>query len=331
MTLNSLESPAGLLPDAYIKTVEWEMLDKKKFVPYSMASSFTIRCFLYPLTLIRTRLQVQKGNDLYKGTYDAARKILHNEGWRGLYRGFFVSAFQVVSGVCYVSTYEGVRHVLERQGITNSKVKAFVGGSCASMVGQTIIVPFDVISQHLMLLGQASNSKVTPEAKASANPFNITVEGRSKAQIAAEVARNIYLRDGLRGFYRGYLASLCTYVPSSASWWTFYHFFQEVYESVIPTFVPHTGLQCAAAMSAGCASCILTNPLDLVRTRVQVQRRPIPETMRLLWQSERFNIFKKGLTARMTSSVIYSVAIIFGYETVKKWSVHEEYKPKLKW
>ena len=33
----------------------------------------------------------------------------------------------------------------------------------------------------------------------------------------------------------------------------------------------------------------------------------------------------------MTSSIIYSVAIIFGYETVKKWSVHEEYKPKLKW
>ena len=31
-----------------------------------------------------------------------------------------------------------------------------VGGSCASLVGQTIIVPFDVISQHLMLLGQMS-------------------------------------------------------------------------------------------------------------------------------------------------------------------------------
>ena len=95
--------------------------------------------------------------------------------------------------------------------------------------------------------------------------------------------------------------------------------------------VPYTVTQCGAALSAGCASCILTNPLDLVRTRVQVQRKPIPETMRLLWQNEKLRIFTKGLTARMTSSVIYSVAIIFGYETVKKWSVHEEYKPKLKW
>jgi len=331
---SSQSAPTNLMAkDTFIRTVEWDMLDKSKFFPMSMASSFTIRCFLYPLTLIRTRLQVQRGNEVYSGTYDAGRKILQNEGFKGLYRGFFVSAFQVVSGVCYVSTYESVRHILDKQGmVTDSKVKAFVGGACASMVGQTIIVPFDVISQHLMLLGQLSGkSKLTPEVKASVNPFNIHVEGVSKAKIAAEVTKHIYRRDGLKGFYRGYTASLCTYVPSSASWWTFYHFFQETYEKVIPSFVPLTVLQCAAAMSAGCASCILTNPLDLVRTRVQVQRKPIPETLKHLWRTEGIKIFKKGLTARMTSSVIYSLAIIFGYETVKKWSVHEEYKPMVKW
>lgn len=90
-----VESP-GLIPEeAFIKTVEWEMLDKSKFFPMSMASSFTVRCFLYPLTLIRTRLQIQRGTEVYSGTYDAAKKIIHSEGFRGLYRGFFVSAFQV--------------------------------------------------------------------------------------------------------------------------------------------------------------------------------------------------------------------------------------------
>ena len=48
-------APSLMAKDAFIKTVEWEMLDKSKFFPMSMASSFTIRCFLYPLTLIRTR------------------------------------------------------------------------------------------------------------------------------------------------------------------------------------------------------------------------------------------------------------------------------------
>ena len=42
----------------YIRTIEWEMLDKRKFIPMSIASSFSIRCLLYPFTVIKTRLQV---------------------------------------------------------------------------------------------------------------------------------------------------------------------------------------------------------------------------------------------------------------------------------
>jgi len=312
----------------YITTIEWEMLDKKRFYPLSMMSSFTVRCFLYPLTLIRTRLQVQHKNALYKGTFDAFRQISANEGYRGLYRGFWISAFQVVSGVCYVSTYEGVRHMLDRNGIKDMKVKALVGGSCASVVGQTVIVPFDVISQHLMVLG------IAPRAQGGdmmANPLAINTEGRTKFQISCDITRTIYQRDGLRGFYRGYIAALCNYVPSSASWWTFYCVYQELGTAAAPAYTPHTAVQCCAAVLSGCTTSLLTNPLDLVRTRVQVQRRTIPETVRLLWQTERFNIFKKGLTARMTSSCIYSLAVIFGYETVKKMAVLPEYQASVAW
>ena len=102
-------------------------------------------------------------------------------------------------------------------------------------VGQTIIVPFDIISQHLMLMGQVSNTKTANELKASVNPFNIELEGRSKAAIAADITKNVYRRDGLKGFYRGYTAAVCTYGTSSAFWWTFYHFFQEIYDTVIPS------------------------------------------------------------------------------------------------
>jgi len=312
---------------SYITTIEWEMLDKRRFYPLSMMSSFTVRCFLYPLTLIRTRLQVQHQNAIYKGTFDAFRQISTNEGYRGLYRGFWISAFQVVSGVCYVSTYEGVRHLLDSQGVKDLKVKALVGGSCASVVGQTVIVPFDVISQHLMVLGLAPRAK----GDVMANPLAINTEGRTKFQISCDITRTIYQRDGFRGFYRGYVAALCNYVPSSASWWTFYSVYQEIGTAAAPACTPHTLVQCLAAVLSGCTTSLITNPLDLVRTRVQVQRRTIPETIRVLWRAERFNIFKKGLTARMTSSCIYSLAVIFGYETVKKMSVLPQYKASVAW
>lgn len=51
----------------FIKTIEWDMMDKSKFFPLSMLSSFSVRCALYPLTLIKTRLQVQKRNEVYTG------------------------------------------------------------------------------------------------------------------------------------------------------------------------------------------------------------------------------------------------------------------------
>jgi len=313
-----------------IQTIEWHMLDKNRFYPYSMASSFTVRCFLYPLTLVRTRLQVQLHNTVYNGTFDAFKQILHNEGPRGFYRGFWISCFQVVSGVCYVSTYEGVRHILSKNGVTDNKVKAVVGGAAASLVGQTIIVPFDVISQHLMILGAIVNKG---NSEHSVNPLAINTSGRTRGQIAWDVTRAIYYRDGPRGFYRGYVASLCNYVPSSAAWWFFYHLYKDILfnASSEMMMIPFTGIQCMAAIMSGCSTSVITNPLDLVRARVQVQRRTIPDTIRHLWLTERFNVFSKGLTARMASSSIYSLAAILGYESVKKLSVVPEYQDSIHW
>lgn len=92
----------------------------------------------------------------FLGMIDAYRKIYKLEGFAGLYRGFWISSIQIVSGVFYVSTYEGVRHILNTDPYTaqfDSRIKALIGGGAASLVGQTIVVPFDVLSQHLMVLG----------------------------------------------------------------------------------------------------------------------------------------------------------------------------------
>lgn len=38
-------------------------------------------------------------------------------------------------------------------------MRSFVAGAAASVVGQSIVVPFDVLSQHLMMLGIQNNAK----------------------------------------------------------------------------------------------------------------------------------------------------------------------------
>jgi hypothetical protein len=39
-------------------TIEWEMMNKKRFFILSAINSLGLRCVLYPLTVIKTRLQV---------------------------------------------------------------------------------------------------------------------------------------------------------------------------------------------------------------------------------------------------------------------------------
>jgi solute carrier family 25 protein 44 len=156
---------------------------------------------------------------MYSGMIDCGRKIFHAEGVSGLYRGFWISSVQIVSGVFYISTYEGVRHLLSQQGAGN-RVKSLVAGGAASLVGQTIIVPFDVISQHVMVLGMNRQNGTY-----SINPLGIDLT-KSKTSQLVQIAREIMKRDGFAGFYRGYIASLSVYVPNSALWWGFYHFYQ---------------------------------------------------------------------------------------------------------
>lgn len=59
---------------------------------------------------------------------------------------------KIFVGVFYISTYEGVRHILKGHNV-HSNIRALVAGGAASLVGQTIIVPFDILSQHLMMMG----------------------------------------------------------------------------------------------------------------------------------------------------------------------------------
>lgn len=203
-----------------IQIIEWEDLDKRKFYSFGVFMTMTIRATVYPATLIRTRLQVQKGKSLYNGTFDAFCKILRAEGVRGLYRGFMVNTFTLISGQAYITTYELVRKYVSNYSKDNT-VKSLVAGGAASLVAQTITVPIDVISQQLMMQGQGKHlTRFRVKVKTEADGKTKIAFGQTRNMIA-----QIFAADGFRGFYRGYVASLLTYIPNSAVWWPFYHFY----------------------------------------------------------------------------------------------------------
>ncbi|XP_038157252.1 solute carrier family 25 member 44a [Cyprinodon tularosa] len=304
-----------------LKIIEWEDLDKRKFYSLGVFMTLTTRATVYPASLIRTRLQVQKGKALYSGTFDAFCKILRTEGIGGLYRGFMVNTFTLISGQAYITTYELVRKYTSNYSPSNT-VKSVVAGGAASLVAQTITVPIDIVSQHLMMQGQGEHLtrfKVKPKVMLATTKCKPTF-GQTR-----DITVQILAADGFRGFYRGYVASLLTYIPNSALWWPFYHFYGEKLSLMAPSGCPHLILQAVAGPMAAATASTITNPMDVVRARVQVEgRSSVVETFKLLLAEEGVWMVTKGLSARIISSTPTSVLIVVGYETLKRLSLRSE-------
>ncbi|BFZ14082.1 hypothetical protein BsWGS_17121 [Bradybaena similaris] len=315
-----------------IQVIELKMMDKRKYFPLTLASGLTIRSFLYPFMLIKTRLQIQKGHTVYRGTFDAFMKIAVHEGRSGLYRGFWVSCLQLFPSMAYISTYEGTRHYLsEHMGVQDTRVRSFIGGGFASTIGQTLAVPIDIVTQHLMLMGRGSSSKGHHKLS-QLQHFRISEkETSSKFGAVQAIIRAVYKQDGFMGFYKGYFVSLACFAPNSALWWFFYDQFCVLLSSIVPVYVPRLMIQVMAAPLGGVSSAVLTNPLDVIRARIQVEGTKFDETVRQLWKEDGMWLVTKGLSARLVQSITFSFFIMLGYETIKRWSVLEEYKDRIRW
>ncbi|XP_070547225.1 solute carrier family 25 member 44-like [Ptychodera flava] len=298
------------------KIIEWEDMDKRKFYGFGVMISMGIRAAIYPTILIKTKLQVQRHDTYYKGTWDALKKILRYEGVRGFYRGFMVNAFTVFSGQCYITTYELMRTRFKHMSNTT---RSFIAGGTASLVAQTITVPCDVVSQLLMMQGQTQGSA------------RITADG-SALKRTSGVIRTIWVKEGMAGFYRGYLASLMSFIPNSALWWPFYHFYWQKMAAVTPDGVPLIMIQAVASPLAGMTSATLTNPMDIVRTRLQVTGgNSIITTFVTLMKEEGAKGLTKGLTARYLSAAPASFLLCLSYELLKRISLKGELIETRQW
>lgn len=101
---------------------------------------------------------------------------------------------------------------------------------------------------------------------------------------------------------------------------------------LLPNWFSHLCIQAIAGTLGGFTTTIITNPLDIVRARLQVQRLDsIVSAFRILWIEERLYMFTKGLSARLVQSACFSFSIILGYETIKRMSINEEYKRHIRW
>lgn len=252
--------------------IEWEDLDKRRYYIIGPSLFMFVRGFIYPFNLIKTRLFMQQQKTVYTGTFDAFKKVFKHEGVRGLYRGFIVSAFGMVSGQLYITTYELIRSCLHGY---STEMKGLLGGAGATLIAQTVTVPIDIVSQIMMMQGQI----VKPPKKKQGgyilvkNVDYVIPRETTKVQLrgAIPIIKDIIRKEGIRGFYKGYSVSLMTYAPNSALWWMFYTgTYRRNVEWGMTERIPIPVVQALCGVSSGLFAATVTNPLDVIRTRYQV-------------------------------------------------------------
>jgi len=311
------------------REVDWDSLDKRKFVLNSVGLFSAVTMALYPLSVIKTRQMVGSDAQMTKAR-DIVRDIVRERGVRGLYRVFgtiIVGAMPI--RVVYLSTLEAVKThtnvVFDSYNVPEMYRGAAdaAGGATASLISQTLAVPVDVISQRQMVQGMKSGGSVAESGAVLVGYRN-----------GIDAVRTIVRTEGVRGLYRGFGASIATLVPGSALWWGFYGTYKRALWGVAPEEWRNEAttsdgqvavVQAAAGVCAGMSSGFLTTPLDIMKTRLQVlsgqpggDKHTLASTARALYAEHGAMGFLRGVRPRMVSVSIWGTTMVSVYELLKR-------------
>ncbi|KAG0626050.1 hypothetical protein M758_2G098800 [Ceratodon purpureus] len=308
--------------------VDWNMLDKSKFLVLGAALFSGVSATQYPAVVLKTRQQVMAVN---QSCTSLGLSLLKTHGLPGLYKGFTTSLMGTIPArAIYMSTLEftksNVGTLAKSIGGMSEPGAAAVAnaaaGLTASFAAQFVWTPIDVVSQRLMV--QGGRGGLATDYRGGIDAF-----------------RTILKRDGPRGLYRGFGLSVATCAPSNALWWASYCMIQRSLWTTIcnqinrgenfePSSVMLVGVQGFSASLASGVSAVLTTPLDTLKTRLQVLkddsgRRPtLRQTLNTLVAEGGWTGFYRGIGPRWASMSMSATTMIITYEFLKRMSTKPE-------
>jgi len=268
--------------------------------------------FMYPLDLVKTRMQACPGG---KGVGVALNSVLKEEGVRGLYRGVGAVVLGAIPGhAIHFATYEAVKRWLGGSHTASGKdnsgwrnVVADMGaGSCATMMHDAVSTPVDVVKQRMQLYGNTS----------------------TYGKRISTTAMQAFKEGGWRAFYVSYPTTVAMNIPVFAVYFATYERVKKFMTPLLKLEDPDAFnplIHSSAGACAGGVAAACSNPLDVIKTRLQTQvvREGVPEfsgpidCIRKLVAKDGLNGFLKGLSARVIYQAPGAACCWLAYEYVK--------------
>ncbi|PFH53362.1 hypothetical protein AMATHDRAFT_137919 [Amanita thiersii Skay4041] len=301
-----------------------------------------------PLDVVKTKLQAQRaiaGQQGYLGVLDTARKIFHENGFRGFYRGLGPTILGYLpTWAIYFAVYDGIKTLFGQAPLGSSISSASSASYPRGTHTQERIYPAaqvkgyqPVIREHPWSLHILSAMTAGATSTICTNPLWV-IKTRFMTQSSEEVkyrhtleaAVRIYRSEGIRAFYRGLLPSLLGILHVAVQF-PLYEQLKVLAQRGSDEPLPSQKILACSALSKMTAS-VATYPHEVIRTRLQTQRRPLSDvssdgmikrqgiiyTTKKLILKEGWTGLYKGLSINLFRTVPNSAVTMLTYELLMR-------------
>ncbi|KAG7194453.1 mitochondrial aspartate-glutamate transporter agc1 [Scheffersomyces spartinae] len=271
---------------------------------------------VYPIDMVKTRMQAQRKNALYKNSLDCFKKIVAQEGIKGLYSGLGAQLVGVAPEKAIKLTINDLVRGIGTDSETGKITMPWeiLAGSSAGACQVIFTNPLEIVKIRLQMQGN--------KEKASLKLGEIPHKHLSAGQIVKQL--------GMKGLYKGASACLLRDVPFSAIYFPTYANLKKYlfnFDPEDPTknhSLDSWQLLVAGAM-AGAPSAFFTTPADVIKTRLQVESKKhetkylgITHAARTILREEGIGAFFKGSIARVFRSSPQFGFTLASYELLQK-------------
>lgn len=248
----------------------------------SSMSGFLSRLITHPLDTVKARFQ---SHSRYNSIPDVIKQTMKSsEGLIGLYRGVGITLFLGTPGtMLYLTSYDHIKLKMQKKMSAINFSLPFWSihlwaGFLAEAIACIIYVPVDVIKERLQVQYKDTSSHKMSFRSQTNYPFT---EKRT-----LDVFKTIVQREGIKGLYRGYGATLLSYGPFSAIYFICYEWAKNNYMLMISKSnfthnnsnkqIDHkeNSKSWSCVFFSSVVSCAfsswITSPLDMAKLHVQV-------------------------------------------------------------
>ncbi|CAK9147971.1 unnamed protein product [Ilex paraguariensis] len=305
----SKESKASS-PHFNTRTTNKQFFVWREFLWGAIAGAFG-EGMMHPIDTVKTRIQSQailSGCQNQKNILQMIRTVWGTDGLTGFYRGITPGVTgSLATGATYFGVIESTKKWIEESHPSLGGHWAhFIAGAIGDTLGSFIYVPCEVMKQRMQVQG---TRKYWSSVAMKDSGRSMQMYGYYSGMFQAGCS--ICKEQGPKGLYAGYWSTLARDVPFAGLMVTFYEALKDLTDYGKRKWFPNPNYHVNSSFEglllgglAGGFSAYLTTPLDVIKTRMQIQGATLRynswfDAVHKIWMTEGMRGMFKGSIPRI--------------------------------